>query len=305
MKISIVSTLYHSSLYIKEFCERVIKSIPAEFNEFEIILVDDGSPDDSLSKAIELKKSIPEIKILELSRNFGHHKAIIAGIENSSGDYIFLIDIDLEEKPELLTEFWFEMKKDKNIDVVAGYQNKRRGGFLEKLTGKIFYTLFNFLSDSVKSDFNFCTVRLMNKNYVSSLIKFKTQDFYFAPVCYLVGFEQKKIQIKKTSSSPSTYSLLMKYHLLINSIFAYSLKPLYMIFYLGSIISITSLFLILFLIINKMIYGVAVDGWTSLIVTLVFSFGLIISSLGTIAIYLSKIFRETRNEPFVLIKKTH
>ena len=109
MKLSIVSTLYYSSLYIEEFCTRIVKSVPTEFDDFEIILVDDGSPDNSLSVSLKLQNKIKELKIVELSRNFGHHKAIMTGLQEAEGDFIFMIDIDLEEKPELLNLFWNEL----------------------------------------------------------------------------------------------------------------------------------------------------------------------------------------------------
>ena len=111
MRLSIVSTLYRSEPYVEEFVHRVSQSAGKLTEEFEIILVDDGSPDRSLEKAVELRSSFPQVKIVELSRRFGHHKAMMAGLEEAGGDLIFLIDVDLEEAPETLVQFHEEMKR--------------------------------------------------------------------------------------------------------------------------------------------------------------------------------------------------
>lgn len=305
MKLSIVSTLYYSSKYIKEFCERVIKSIPAEFNEFEIILVDDGSPDDSLSKAIELKKSIPEIKILELSRNFGHHKALMTGLKEAVGDFVFLIDSDLEEPPELLSKFWSELSTSKDCDVVFGVQDKRKGGWYERNSGKLFYSLFNLLSDQGEIDKNFLTIRLMTKRFVSELVKIEDQEFYFAPANSFTGFKKKSIVVVKSSSSKSTYTFSIKFHMLLNSILSNSSKPLYFIFYSGILVTLFSICFSIYYLSLFLMEGVQVDGWTTIILLNTFFGGVIIFFLGIIAIYVSKIFNETRRRPFSIIRRIY
>jgi putative glycosyltransferase len=236
MKLSIVSTLYYSSQYVEEFCNRIVKSVPLEFNDFEIILVNDGSTDDSLEKALEVKNKIPQLIIIELSRNFGHHKAIMAGLGETSGDYVFLIDVDLEEKPEVLKTFWKKLNNS-SLDVVYGVLKQRRGGVSDKLAVSAYYKIFNKIADYAKTEANLTTVRLMNKSYVEELVKHKSNDFFFAPTCSLVGFNQEGIFIEKSMTSPSTYNFYLKYHLLINSLFAFSTKPLYFIFYSGILIS--------------------------------------------------------------------
>jgi putative glycosyltransferase len=305
LKLSIVSTLYYSSSYIDEFCDRIIKTIPKEVKEFEIILVDDGSPDNSLEVALEKKDKVRQLKIIQLSRNFGHHKAIMTGLEQSSGDFVFLIDSDLEERPELLEVFWSLYQENLNSDVIYGVQKRRKGNFFERLSGEIFYSLYNAFVDDFKPVRNISTVRLMNRAFVSNLLKFKSQDFYLAPAWEENGFSQMPYYFQKNSTSPTTYSFLKKYHLLINSIFAHSNKPLFFIFYFGFIISLLAFSFGLYSIVRRLYFGVGVEGWTTIIIAVSFFSGLIIASLGVIAIYISKIHLETKNRPFSIIKKIY
>ena len=304
MKLSIVSSLYYSSQYIEEFCTRIVKSVPTEFDDFEIILVDDGSPDISLSVSLKIQNKIKELKIVELSRNFGHHKALMTGLQEAEGDFIFMIDIDLEEKPELLNLFWNELNKDKSLDIVYGVQSKRKGNWYEKFSGSIYYFFYNLLSDR-KIDKNISTVRLMSKNYVNSTYGYMNQDFYIGNVFLENGFNKKKVYFNKTSTSKTTYTFFTKYHSFVNSIFSSTVKPLYIIFYFGLVISFFSFAFIIYLIYRKLTNDFIVSGWSSVMVSISFTLGIILSSLGIVSIYISKIFLETKKMPFTIVKKIH
>lgn len=304
MKLSIVTTLYKSSPYIDEFYARISKEAQKITDDFEIIFVDDGSPDDSLQKAVELYEKDSKVKVIELSRNFGHHKAIMTGLSHAKGDFVFLIDSDLEEEPELLGKFWEELLKEKELDVVFGVQESRKGGWFEKFTGGLFWKLINQMS-TVKIPYNVITARLMKQNCNSSITMYKESEVFIAGIWSDVGFKQKAIKVNKKSHSSSTYTLRKKVSIVVTSITSFSNKPLIYIFYIGFIItSISSLF-ILKLLINKIFYDLAFEGWTSLIVSIWFFGGLTILLLGIIGIYLSKIFLEVKARPTTIIKKIY
>ena len=127
MKLSVVASLYYSEKYIEEFHARISSVLKAITGEYEIILVNDGSPDNALQKALQLQEEGDRVIVVDLSRNFGHHKAIMTGLQVSRGDYVFLIDIDLEEEPELLDQFWQVYHKAGDVDSVFGVQVKRKG----------------------------------------------------------------------------------------------------------------------------------------------------------------------------------
>ncbi len=302
MKLSIVTTLYKSSPYIDEFYSRISKEAQKITDDFEIIFVDDGSPDDSLQKAVALYEKDSKVKVIELSRNFGHHKAIMTGLSHAKGEFVFLIDSDLEEEPELLGNFWEEFHKEKELDVVFGVQESRKGGWFEKFTGGLFWKLINFMS-TIKIPANILTARLMTFKYVQSLIAYKESEIFLGGVLAHSGFKQRGLEVRKGSQSETTYTLKRKVSLLINAITSFSSKPLMYIFYIGLLITFFSMLFITKLIIDKLFFGLTFEGWTSLIVSVWFFGGLIILLLGIIGIYLSKIFIEVKQRPYTIVRK--
>jgi putative glycosyltransferase len=304
MKLSIVTTLYKSSEYIDEFYFRITSEAKKITNNYEIIFVDDGSPDDSLKKAIKLCNDDSKVSVIELSRNFGHHKAIMVGLKETKGEFVFLIDSDLEEAPELLADFWSKLINCENIDILYGLQEKRKGGLFERISGYLYFTFFNYLSD-VKIPRNLLTVRLMRKNFVDNLVLFKESELVFSVINTLNGFVSKSLKVEKKSQSPSSYSLRLKLKLLFDTIVSATPKPLWIVFNFGLIVTLVTTIYIFYLIYSKFIDNSIIDGWTSVMVLISFFGGLIIFFLGVIGIYLSKIFIEVKQRPYSTIKKIH
>jgi len=307
MKISIITTLFYSANYIYKFVSRTTSALNnIGVADYEIILVNDGSPDNSLDLVIELQKTNEKILIIDLSRNFGHHKAIFAGLENSSGDYVFLIDCDLEEDPLLLIDFWDEMqKKTTDVDVIYGIQNKRKGNFFEKITGRFFYKFLNFFLN-INYPADSLTARLMSRKYVDAVIKHKEKSIDLWGIFVLSGFKQIAMPSVKLSKGTTTYTLKRKISIAIETITSLSYKPLYLIFLIGLIIFVLSCFYILYIIYLHLFYDMsAISGWSSLIASVWFIGGLTILLLGIMSIYLSKLFIEVKNRPLYIIKKIY
>jgi putative glycosyltransferase len=305
LKLSIVTTLYKSSDYVDEFYTRITIEAKKITSDYEIIFVDDGSPDDSLQKAINLSKIDKRLKVIELSRNFGHHKAIMTGLSYAKGDYVFLIDCDLEEEPEYLGIFWNNLQMSVDLDVIYGVQDNRKGKFFERWSGKLYYKIFNYMADEGHTAVNFTTVRLMSYNYVQKITLFKEKDFFFAPISELTGFNQKPITVNKLDTGSTTYTIFHKYNMLINSIFTFSIKPLYFIFYFGLLTTLFSFIFVIEIVIRKLVYDLDIEGWTSLVASIWLLGGITISFLGIISIYISKIFTESKNRPFSIIKNIY
>ncbi|MCR8635987.1 glycosyltransferase family 2 protein [Paenibacillus radicis (ex Xue et al. 2023)] len=301
MKLSIVTTLYRSSPYINEFYERISAVVKKLTEEYEIIFVNDGSPDNSLELSIELHKKDNKVKVINLSKNFGHHKAIMTGLKYSKGDLVFLIDSDLEEDPELLEKFWVEMTNNSSADVIYGVQESRRGDFVEKITGNLFYKIYNLLS-SEKVVENSAMSRLMRKSYVKALVSHQEREIFLMGLWSISGFNQSPMTIKKYSTSPSTYTLNKKINLMVNALTSFSNKPLEFIFHFGVMISIASLIFILYLLTRQLFFGVSMQGWTSVIVSIWLVGGIVIFSIGLVGIYISKIFTEVKQRPYTIVK---
>ncbi|WP_416652700.1 glycosyltransferase family 2 protein [Candidatus Pseudothioglobus sp. Uisw_086] len=302
MKLSIVTTLFKSSAYVEEFYLRITKEVKKLTDDYEIIFVDDGSPDDSLQKCITLHQQDQKVTVLELSRNFGHHKAIMTGLSHAQGDFVFLIDVDLEEKPELLGKFWQELQNGEDLDVVYGVQQQRKGAFFERISGRLFWKVINIFS-TIEIPKNILTARLVTKAYNDALIKYQESELFIGGIWADTGFRQKPIITNKSSKSETSYTFRKKIYLLITSITSFSSKPLVYIFNIGLLTTFVSFLFILKLLYNKLFYGVSFEGWTSLIVSVWFFGGLIILLLGIIGIYLSKIFIETKNRPYTIVRK--
>jgi putative glycosyltransferase len=304
MKLSIITTLYKSSSHIEEFYQRISKVASKITSDYELIFVDDGSPDDSLQKVLSLYENDKKIQIIELSRNYGHHKAIMTGLKYTKGEYVFLIDVDLEEEPEILIDFWNELKINEDCDVIYGAQDKRKGGWFEKTTGEISWKIINFLSP-INIPMNTVTARLMTTLYVQSLLEYHESEIFIAGLWADVGFKQKKVDIMKLSINKSTYTVKKRLSMLLDSITSFSSKPLVYIFNIGLIITLISSLFMIKILYGKLVYNISLEGWSSLILSIWFFGGLVILFLGVIGIYISRVFLEVKNRPNTTIKKKY
>ena len=301
MKLSIVTTLFHSEEYIYEFHSRMsiaAKTLVGE--DYEIIYVDDGSPDDSASKVSSIGESDHHVVLIELARNFGHHKAMIAGLDYSRGEKIYLIDVDLEELPEWLLDFDAYMVNER-IDVVYGLQKKRKGGWFEKISGRIYFSLLNSFLDE-KFPENVVTARLMTREFLDAMLVHKERDFVIGGLTLLTGFKQSGFEIVKKSSSPTTYSLSKKWNLFLNTLTSLTSLPLVAAFYFGLFITAASFLSIIVIIFKYYVYGSSVVGWHSLMAMVLLIGGVNIFAAGILGIYISKIFIEVKNRPNYIIK---
>ena len=303
MRLSIVTTLYRSARHLDEFYTRVSAAAARLTPDYEIVFVNDGSPDDSLGVALKLLEHDDRVRIIDLARNFGHHKAMMTGLAEARGDLVFLIDSDLEEAPELLPES-SEAMRDGQADVVYGVQDSRRGSFLERSSGWLFFKLFNLLSDQPIPE-NLVTVRLMTRRYVSALVSHRERKMMIAGLWALTGFNQIARTIAKGAKGHTSYSFRRKVSVLVDSITSFSDRPLVLIFYLGLAIGGTSSLAAVYLVVRRLFFGVALPGWPSLIVSIWMLGGLMLICLGIIGIYLSKVFIETKQRPYTIVRQVY
>jgi putative glycosyltransferase len=303
MELSIVSTLYRSAPYLEEFYRRGCAAAESLTSDFEIVLVNDCSPDDSLERARALVAADHRVRVVDLSRNFGHHKAIMTGLSYARGERVFLLDSDLEEEPELLSRFSREME-GADADVVYGVQLERKGGWFERLSGDLFYSVFNRVS-SVPIPRNLVTARLMSRRYVDSLLQHRERELCLSGVWALTGFVQVPVSIRKHSKPHSTYTLARKVNNLVDAITSFSAKPLVWMFYTGLAIVLLSSAAGTYLIVRRILFGALLSGWPSLIVSIWFLGGFTIFCLGIIGVYLSRIFTEVKQRPYTIVRELY
>lgn len=301
--LSIVTTVYHSRPYLEQFIELCYEAVgEIECDDFELLCVIDGSPDDSLDFLKEAQQEHPEIVIVELSRNFGHHYAFHAGLRHARGEYIFLNDCDLEVSPLTLVEFYRDLIGSK-YDVVYGYQERRNANPMAKYGGALFWKIFNFLSDT-KVPTDVVTERLLTRRYVDALLELGDRNLFLAGMMYWVGFDQVgRPVMKKRRQGRSTYGLRRRWNLLVDAISSFSAVPLRLLFQVGLLITLGSVGGGTYFAIDKLINPETILlGWTSIIVILLFSLGVTLTSIGLVGIYLLKIFTQTQNRPLFIVK---
>jgi len=304
MNLSVVATLYQSASHIIEFHRRASAAArQLAGDSFEIVLVNDGSPDDSLDRAIELTESDDHVVLVDLSRNFGHHKAMMTGLAHARGEKIFLIDVDLEEEPEWLLPFAGQMANEA-CDVVYGRQSRRRGGLVERWSGQWFYRIFRILTGLALPE-NAVTARLMSRRFVDALLRHEERELFLAGIWHITGFVQQPYTVDKHSSSNTTYTLSRKVSLLVNSVTSFSNAPLISIFYVGATISLLTSAYIIYLVIQWVFLARPLIGWTSVIASIWLLGGLIISFIGVIGIYLAKIFSEIKRRPYTIVRQIY
>lgn len=303
MRLSVVSTLYNSAPYLREFHRRVAGAVRQLTDDYEVVFVNDGSPDGSLAAALELQQEDDRIKVVDLSRNFGHHPAMMTGLRHCAGDLIFLIDCDLEEAPETLAKL-DEVRQSTGADVVYGVQDIRRGSWADRLNGWMYYRFINLLAkDPLPA--NLLTLRLMSRRYVDALLQHSEVEFNIAGLWVRTGFLQVPVSVEKIHKGSSVYNLSRKIAVLVNTITAMSPQPLVFIFYLGTLISSLSFLGVIVLVIRWLFFGELLAGWPSLIVSIWLLGGLTIFCQGLIGIYLSKVMMEAKRRPLAFVRAVY
>jgi putative glycosyltransferase len=305
-ELSIVTTVYKSEPYLPEFLRLAKEALLILGCEhYEIVFVLDGISDGSKNLLLDKQKLAPQVKIVELSRNFGHHPAMSAGLSFATGNLIFLIDCDLEVSPLVLVEF-AALLHEADADVVYGVQKIRKGAFIERTMGGLFWKIFNYLSDT-KVPLNTVTERLMTRSYVDALLSMGDKNVFLAGMMHWIGYKQMPHIVQKGQrEGESTYTFSKRAHLLVEAITSFSEKPLRLLFYLGLVVLVMTSVVAMAFIVRKLLYPETVFmGFTSVVVVLLFGVGMILSALGLVGIYLSKIFNQVKGRPLYAVRKVY
>lgn len=303
MNLSIVSTLYGSEDTVRDFVARAREAARELGGSYEIILVNDGSPDRSLEIATELLEDADDLVIVDLSRNFGHHRALLTGLKQARGDRIFLIDSDLEEDPAWLTRFSAEMTGS-GADMVSGVQTSRKGGWFERITGDVFYRIFERLI-ALKMPRNPVTARILSRRFVDALDPFDERALFLPGLFAYAGFAHVTLPVEKASKGTTQYSLRRRGSLAVDAITSFSSAPMRYVFYAGVAVFGLSLLASLLVVLLWIFFQRAPNGWTSLIVSVWMLGGLILSAVGVTGLYVGRIFDEVKRRPSVIVRTIH
>jgi putative glycosyltransferase len=300
-QLSIVTTVFRSATFLDEFYVRITEAARKLGVSYELLFVNDGSPDDSAKVLSAIAAKDPRVFVIHLSRNFGHHEAAFEGLLRARGETVYIIDCDLEEQPEWLTDFWAAIKADPSKDLVYGVGADRTGSAFNRLSGRLFYKLFNLVSDFTIPA-NVMTTRIMTRRYIEALSGFSERMVVMAGIYEMVGFRSSALVKQKSSKRGSSYSFLRRYRLMINAIVSFSSVPLELVFYSGLAITTLSVLISLGLLYGWLVTDLIVPGWVSIVMSIWLVGGIVISFLGIISIYLSVVFKEVKARPRTIVK---
>ncbi len=306
-KISVIVSCYNEQESIPLFYQEIERVRKQDFpnEEFEYIFVDDGSKDDTLEEIKELHKKDDKVKFISFSRNFGKEAAMLAGLDKATGDYVTLMDADLQDPPYLLRQM-YDIIKNEDYDCVATRRVTRKGEPpIRSFFARMFYKLINKMSDIEMVD-GARDYRLMKRQVANSIISMREYNRYSKGIFTFVGFKTKWLEyenVKRVAGETKwSFWKLVKYA--IEGITAFSTVPLIMSSIIGLLFCLIAFLLILVIIFKTLVYGDPTSGWPSLVCIIFLVSGVQLFSLGIIGQYLSKTYLEVKHRPIYIIKET-
>jgi glycosyltransferase involved in cell wall biosynthesis len=304
MKVSIVSAVYKAERIVDELVRRCRDEISSITSDYEIILVEDGSPDNSWEKIASNCTNDSKVKGIKLSRNFGQHYAITAGLQSASGDVVILLDCDLQDNPKYFSQLI--EKYEEGYDVVFTEKDSRKHSWFKNVTASIFSFLFNFLVDqsNSKSSKNMGAYSLLSRKVVDAFVKINDYRRHYLMIVRWLGFKSAIIKVEHDDrlEGSSSYNLIKLINHAIDGLTSQSDKILKLTVIFGFLLSILAFMTAIYIIGYSLLYSF-LPGWASLSVLILFVGGLIITSIGISGIYIGKIFEQTKQRPLFLVDK--
>ncbi len=299
-KISVVSPVYGCNDSLQELYVRLKKSLTSITEDFEIIFVNDDSPDNAWETIKELAFADSRVKGINLARNFGQHRAIAAGIHHSQGDWTVIMDCDLQDRPEEIVKLY--NKALEGYDAVFGQRIGRKDTFKKKWSSRLFIAVYDYLADS-KTDPTIGNFSIISRKVVDALKELKEQHHPYTFFVIWLGFKRAYVPVDhaKREIGSSSYNFKRLIQLATDNIVSQSNKPLKMSIRFGFFLSFVAAVYAFYLVIKYFLTDSIVPGWTSVMVSIYFIGGLIFANLGIIGLYIGKIFDETKDRPLYVI----
>ena len=298
--VSIVSPIYYGENTIFELTTRIIAVMEKLNLSCEIIYVDDNSPDNSWSKIKSLANGNDKIKGLKLSKNFGQHKSIAAGLDHVSGNRIVVMDCDLQDQPEEIEKLYVQAAK--GFDIVRAKRENRQDSYFKKLSSRLFYFFFNSIA-GLNMDSSIANFGIYDKKVIDVFKEHREKEIFFVSIIDSLGFKKIDIPVSHAprTEGKSTYSLKKLFILGINVALVGTNRPLLISAALGFFMSLISILIAVINVIAKFLGEITVAGFTSTMFSIWFVGGLVLLSQGIIGIYLGRAFNEMKNRPRVII----
>ena len=301
-KISVVVPVLNECSLIGELIRQIRLNLELISSDYEIVIVDDGSEDNTWELIEKESRNNQRIKGLKLSRNFGHHYAITAGLDYANGEWVVVMDGDLQDRPDVIPSLY--NKALEGFDIVFVARKARKESKLYLSLQRIYYLTLKLVS-GIKFDHRIANFSIINRKVVNEFINIKEQLRFYPATIKWLGFRSTNIVAEhgeRFSGTPS-YTFKKRIKLAIDIILAFSERPLKFAIYGGLGISTSTIFIGIVILIRKLLFGVGILGWTSIILSLLFMSGIIITMLGIISLYISKIYNQVKERPLYIIDK--
>jgi glycosyltransferase involved in cell wall biosynthesis len=302
LHISIVIPVYGCKTCLAELYLRLKKTLESITQDFEIIMVNDASPDGAWEMILDIATKDARIKGINFSRNFGQHYAITAGLDHAQGEWVVVMDCDLQDQPEEIVKLY--NKALEGYDIVVGKRASRKDSFFTKFGSKVFYSIFNYLTE-VKMNPEVSNFGIYSKQVISNFCLLHEEFRGFGLHLHWLGFTRCEIEINhaQRKSGTSAYTLQKKIQLAFNVTLSSTDKPLRILFNIGLIIALLAFVFGFYYLITFFYYHKPISGWTSLIVSLFFLSGIIIASIGLVGLYIGKIFKQVKQRPLYVVQQ--
>ena len=303
--ISIIIPCYNEEETIDKLYKEIIK-VTKKIKEvnFELLFIDDGSKDKTLKIVKKLSEKDNKVRYVSFSRNFGKEAAMYAGLKESKGDYVAIIDADMQDPPEKIIEM-YEILKEKEYDCVALYTKKHRDyNFIRRFLTFIWYKIIKVLA-SVEQKPGARDYRLMTRQMVDAILDLEEYNRYSKGIFSFVGFNTKWLEVETNNriAGKSKFNLYKLFKYSLEGIIAFSTKPLVLSAILGLFLCLIAFIFIIIIIVKTTIYGDPVSGWPSLACIVIFIGGLNLFFMGILGLYLSKTYSEVKNRPIYIVKE--
>lgn len=300
VNISVVTPVYGCCQSLDALYVRIEKTLSKITQDFEIIMVNDASPDNAWDIIKLLAQKDSRVKGINFSRNFGQHRAITAGLDHAQGEWVVVMDCDLQDQPEEILKLYDKAKE--GYEIVFGQRVARQDTTSKKLTSKLFYIIYDYLSES-NTDHTIANFSIISKKVVESFLKLGEQHRPYGYFINWLGFKRTHVMVEhaKRLNGETSYTIKKLVSLALDNIVSQSNKPLKMSIKFGFIMSFLSAIYALYLVFKYISADMVVPGWTSVMVSIYFIAGLLFANLGFLGLYIGKIFDETKGRPPYII----
>ncbi len=300
--LSIVSPVYRAEKIIPELVQRIEDNVRPITEYYEIILVEDCGPDKSWNVIERIARENSHVTGIKLSRNFGQHHAITAGLDYANGDWVVVMDCDLQDQPEAISKLLD--KAIEGYDIVLASRCQRKDGFFKKLYSKIFYLSLGYLTGSYQDE-SIANFGIYSRKVVDEIKRLRESIRFFPAMVKWVGFSSVKIDVEHAyrSEGASSYNFRNMVNLAIDIILAYSVKPLRLMVTLGLGIAFLSMIVAVFTLIKWISGQIHVIGYASLMFSIWFLSGSLLITLGLVGLYIGKTFEGVKNRPLYIVDK--